>query len=62
MTVKEIREIAKQHGIKAAKMKKAGIIRAIQKAEGNFECFGSATAGECSQFNCSWRTDCLSGS
>ena len=60
MNLKEIREIAKQYSIKSAKLKKADLIRAIQKAEGNFDCFGSALSGDCSQESCAWRADCLS--
>jgi len=40
-------------------MKKENIIRAIQRAEGNFECFGTAVSGNCDQMNCLWREDCL---
>jgi len=59
MNLKEIKEMAKQHSIKSAKMKKADLIRAIQKSEGNFDCFGSALSGECSQQDCMWRSDCM---
>ena len=60
MNFKQIKEIAKEKGIKAGNMKKENIIRAIQRAEGNFDCFGTATAGVCDQLNCLWRDDCLS--
>ncbi len=59
MEMKQIRKIAKKHGIKTEKMNKEDIIRAIQRAEGNFDCFGSALAGECSESECLWRKDCL---
>lgn len=59
MTVNQIKEIAKIKDIKVGKMKKENIIRAIQRAEGNFECFGTAKAGVCDQYNCLWREDCL---
>jgi len=59
MTVKQIREIAKQKQIKVSNMKKENIIRAIQKAEENFDCFGTTTAGNCDQIDCLWREDCL---
>jgi hypothetical protein len=59
MNVKQIREIAKTKGLNPGTMKKENLIRAIQRAEGNFECFGAATSGECDQTNCLWRTDCL---
>jgi hypothetical protein len=59
MNVKEIKELAKAKGLKTGNMKKENIIRAIQKAEGNYECFGTAVSGECDQINCMWRMDCL---
>jgi hypothetical protein len=59
MTVKDIRKIAKQKGIKIGNMKKDELIRSIQRAEGNFDCFGTSDFGECTQVDCMWRTDCL---
>ncbi len=59
MTLKQVKDIAKTKGIKVGNMKKANIIRTIQKTEGNFDCFGTAIAGECDQMNCIWRGDCL---
>lgn len=60
MTLKQIKDIAKQQGIRVGNMKKENVIKAIQRAEGNFDCFGTATAGVCDQINCLWREDCLS--
>ena len=60
MTLKEVKERARNYDIKAGKMKKDEIIRAIQRAEGNFDCFGTAASGICSQGDCLWREDCLS--
>ena len=59
MTLKQVKEIAKQKGIKPGNMKKENLIRAIQRAEGNFDCFGTATSGFCDQLDCLWREDCL---
>jgi hypothetical protein len=59
MTLKQIKEIAKERGVKAGTMKKENIIRAVQRAEGNFDCFGTAASGYCNQANCLWRDDCL---
>ena len=59
MTLNEVREIAKKKGMKTGKMKKDELIREIQRKEGNFDCFGSALSGECSQNDCMWRSDCL---
>ncbi|MEW6417760.1 MAG: SAP domain-containing protein [Nitrospirota bacterium] len=59
MTLKQVKEIAKGKGVKVGNMKKENIIRAIQRAEGNNDCFGNANAGTCDQLNCLWREDCL---
>jgi hypothetical protein len=59
MNLKEIKDIAKSQDIKVGNMKKENIIRSIQRAEGNFDCFGSAITGECNQMSCIWRGDCL---
>lgn len=59
MHIQTVRSIAKQHGVKTSRLSKADIIRSIQRTEGNFDCFGSAFNGECDQFGCSWRDDCL---
>lgn len=61
MHIQTIRSIAKERGIKAGRMSKAGMIRTIQQQEGNFNCFGSAVEGYCDQGACSWREDCLPG-
>ena len=55
----EVRKRAKALGIKTAQMKKADLIRQIQKTEGNFDCFGTAQ-DYCDQWNCCFREDCLS--
>ncbi|MEK6689719.1 MAG: SAP domain-containing protein [Nitrospirota bacterium] len=60
MTQKELKEKAGELGIKPKIwMKKGDIIRAIQTAEGNFPCFGTAK-DYCDQLGCCFRDDCLS--
>ncbi len=59
MTLKKIKEMAKEKGVKVGNMKKENIIRSIQNAEGNFGCFGTSSGGVCDQINCLWREDCL---
>lgn len=59
MKVQEIRAIAKQMGVGTAKMGKTEIIRLIQKAEDNPECFGCGGAETCPQMDCLWMKDCL---
>lgn len=58
MTVKELRLMAKELNIKYVGQRKADLIRQIQKAEGNFDCFGTAVDG-CDQLQCLFRDDCL---
>lgn len=62
MTVTEIRALAKCLGITVAGLAKAEAIRAIQSAEGNFDCFGRAESGFCDQQGCLFRQDCLRAS
>ena len=60
MKVQEVREIAKQRGIKApAAVKKADLIRSVQQAEGNDVCFDSGRSESCGQQACQWREDCV---
>jgi predicted metal-binding transcription factor (methanogenesis marker protein 9) len=54
----EVREKAKGLGIKTARMKKEDLIRAVQAAEGNFPCFGTASEC-CDREDCCWIDDCL---
>jgi hypothetical protein len=58
MKVERVRTIATQRGIKAGKMKKSDLIRSIQKAEGNEECFDADKSRQCGQEECLWREDC----
>lgn len=59
MQMQEIRQIAKQHGLKTARQSKIALVRHIQSAEGNFSCFATASSGECDQLSCLWRKDCF---
>ena len=45
MNLKDIKEMAKGKGVKVGRMKKDELIRLIQRAEGNFDCSGSAFSG-----------------
>lgn len=56
--MQEIRLKAKHLGINSFGKKKADLIREIQRAEGNFDCFGSAL-GHCDQQGCCFRLLCL---
>lgn len=59
MRMQEIRDIAKQHGLKTSRQNKVDLVRHIQSAEGNFNCFATAVDGICDQYGCLWREDCF---
>lgn len=56
----EIQKMAKTMGINTFQMKKKDMILAIQRAENNIECFGSARVEHCQELACLWREDCVS--
>ena len=58
MTVREIQDIAKKMGLNASKMRKAELVRMIQKTENNTPCFQTGAASSCGQENCLWLSDC----
>jgi hypothetical protein len=59
MKIQEIRGKAKALQLRNTfGLSKAELIWRIQKAEGNFDCFGTAKA-YCDQFECCFREDCL---
>lgn len=59
MTLQEIRAIARKKRVKPDGLSKVQLVRVIQKTEGNFDCFASASLGECDQSGCTWRNDCF---
>ncbi|ROR32873.1 SAP domain-containing protein [Inmirania thermothiophila] len=59
MNMKEIRLIAREKGVHPGRLRKVELVRTIQRAEGNFDCFATAYDGECDQLGCRWREDCL---
>jgi len=58
MTMVEIKRFAKQRGVSAGKLNKANLIRAIQLAERNSDCFATIQVKDCNQVNCLWLDDC----
>ena len=59
MRLAEIEKRARTLKIKDTwKYSKKELIKMIQRAEGNFDCFGSAI-GYCTQMACCWRSDCI---
>jgi len=59
MRLTDIEKKARSLGIKDAwKFSKKELIKLIQRAEGNFDCYGTAV-DYCDQLSCCWRNDCL---
>lgn len=60
MRLSEIEKKARNLGIRETwKFSKSDLIKTIQRTEGNYDCFGMARRGSCSQAACCWRSDCL---
>jgi hypothetical protein len=59
MNMQEIRSLAKNFGIKTLRLSKIKLVRNIQQAEGNFDCFSTAVDAVCNRGDCLWRTDCF---
>ena len=60
MKMQKLRIIAKTHGINSFGKTKINLIHEIQRAEGNFDCFGTAV-DYCDQEDCRFRSICLPG-
>ena len=59
MKMGKIKKMAKSLGLKISpETKKAEVIKAIQRKEGNFDCFGTAMV-YCDQEKCLFMDDCL---
>lgn len=62
MELEEIRTFADSLGIPSGELSKTELIKSVQLGEGNFDCYGSASIGECDQLGCNWRADCFEAS
>ena len=58
MKMTDVKRKAKELGVKAGKMRKVDLVRAIQANEGNTPCYHT-DLDSCDQTNCCWRSDCL---
>lgn len=58
MNMNQIKAIAAKFDIKPGRMKKVELVRAIQLAEGNPQCFGTDRILDCPELDCCWREDC----
>ena len=59
MKMSEVRTLAKSLGINTFGKSKVDLIKEIQRKQGNFDCFASAS-DYCDQLECLFRTMCLS--
>ncbi len=59
MKIDEIRAIARSRGLFPGRLRKADLVRNIQKAEGNVPCFDTGAVQSCGQKDCLWREDCV---
>jgi len=58
MDLQYARKIAVQRGLEAAAVDLCGIVRTIQEAEGNEQCFATGESRVCGQSGCLWRDCC----
>jgi hypothetical protein len=57
MKITEVRTLAKKKGVNPVGKSKETLIRAIQAAEHNRDCFNRGESTRCGQPNCAWRVD-----
>ena len=60
MKFNEIRNMAKGMSINTYGMKKTDVIKSIQRAENNIDCYATQRVDVCDEEACLWRNDCLS--
>ena len=58
MKMQAVRARAKALGINGNRKSKEALIRGIQQAEGNRDCFNRGESRTCGQLACAWRSDC----
>jgi hypothetical protein len=58
MTIRDLQRMARSFGLNTGGLDRVGLVRAIQRAEGNFACFGTAN-GSCDQIKCRFREYCI---
>ena len=62
MKINDIRKMAKALDINTFRMKKTDMIRSIQRAENNMDCYATSRVAYCDEQNCLWRADCMADS
>ena len=59
MNKKQLAGLAKQYFILDDGLSETNLIRRIQVAEGNLDCYATPRVWTCTQFECRWRKACL---
>jgi hypothetical protein len=59
MKFQEIQKTATRMNLPAYRVKKTDLIRSIQRAEGNFDCYGTDRIETCEEHACLWKKDCF---
>ncbi len=57
--MQQLRAIARDKGVHPGRLGKVALVRAIQRQEGNFDCFATARTQCCDQGECLWQPDCF---
>ena len=55
-----VKRKAKEMQVNSYRMKKKDLIRAIQRAESNIDCYATPRVEVCSEDSCLWSNDCRS--
>jgi hypothetical protein len=59
MTLQELRDMAIERGLELPPcINKVELVRLMQRAEGNLDCFATKRRLECPELGCLWRHDC----
>jgi len=58
MRFQDIQKMAKDMDVSTYRMKKTDVIRAIQQAENNIDCYGTERVVTCQEHACLWKSDC----
>ena len=59
MNFNDIKKLAKKMNINTYRMNRTDVVRHIQRAEHNPDCFATDRAIICNEMKCLWRDDCM---
>jgi hypothetical protein len=58
MKMSDIQGIARERGVTPGRLAKVDLVRTLQQAEGNADCFQAGQVDSCGQEGCLWRAAC----